>query len=213
MQETYIGHRIKFLNSETTGITLEISGMSSENMVEKYSVSYDDEDKIERVTQDQLIIGEKISKTDFFKRLIKNIQSINEQTREYASSILCDFLEFDIQNFNMEALKNGIEIIIEQIKIEKNINVEHKLVEGLFEFIWHKKITIFKEVELLERLTLIDKYYIWSYLGDEITENIESYNSLKLSDYYSKNIEKWKEKDIQMYGIDKMNEYYNKLKK
>ena len=213
MQEIFIRHRIKFFNSEKTGITLQMSSLSSENMVEKYSVSYDTEDKIERVTQDQLVIGEKISDTIFFECLIRNIQSINEETREYASSIICNFLEFEIQDFNLEALKNGIDIIIEQIKIEKNINVEQNLVEGLFEFIWQKKISFFEEVELLESLTEIDKYYIWSYLGNEIIEDIESYNSLKLSDYYSKNIEKWKEKDIQMYGIDKMNEYYNKLRK
>jgi hypothetical protein len=213
MQETFIGHRFKFINSEKTGVTLELSRLSNENMLEKYSISYDDKPKIERVTQDQIILGEKISKTDFFRRLTRDIQSMNDQTREYASSILCDFLEFDIQDLNLGVLKIGIDKVIEQIKIENNINVEQKLVEGLFEFIWHKKITKIDEVKLLEGLTEIDKYYIWSYLGDEITEDIESYKSIKLSDYYSKNIEKWKERDIQMYGIEKMNEYYKKLKK
>lgn len=205
MQETFIGHRFKLINSGKTGVILGLNSLSIEKMVEKYSISYDDEPKIERVTQDQIICGEKISKDDFFGRLIRDIQSTNDQTREYASAILCDFLEFGIQDIDLEILKIGIEKIIEQITLENNKNVEHKLVEGLFEFIWHKKLTKINEVELLERLTEIDKYYIWSYLGDEITDDIESYNSLKLSTYYSKNIEKWKEKDISMYRIERMN--------
>ena len=47
MKETFVGHRIKLLNSEKTGITLELSSLSSENMVEKYSVSFDRENIIE----------------------------------------------------------------------------------------------------------------------------------------------------------------------
>ncbi|WP_305952614.1 hypothetical protein [Emticicia oligotrophica] len=210
MQETFIGHRFKFINSEKIGITLELNSLSNDNKAKKYSISYDNESKIDTVNQDQIILGEKISKIDFFLRLVRDIQSNDDQTREYASSTLCDFLEFDTQDFNLEVLENGIDIIIEQIKIEKNINVEQKLVEGIFEFIWLKRITKIKEIGLLERLTEIDKYYIWSYLGDEITEDVDGYNSEKLNDYYSKNIEKWKEKDILMYGEEKMNEYTNK---
>ena len=211
MKETFIGHKIKLLNSEKTGITLELNSWSSENMAEKYSVSFDRENIIERITENDISFGKKVSKNDFFKRLIRDIQSSEEKTREFASAILCDFLEFEIVDFDLMILNVGIEKIIEQITVEKNINAEHKLVEGLFEFIWHKKISTKAEIELLERLTEIDKYYIWSYLGDEIMEDIKSYDSEKLNQYYSKNIEKWKEKDIQMYGKEKMEEYYNKL--
>ncbi|PKH52909.1 hypothetical protein CXF68_20365 [Tenacibaculum sp. Bg11-29] len=213
MKETFIGHKFKLLNSEETGITLELNSWSSKNMVEKYSVSFDKENLIERITKDKISFGEKVSKTDFFKRLIRDIQSSGEKTREFASAILCDFLEFDIADFDLNVLKIGIEKVIEQIIVEKNINAEHKLVEGLFEFVWYKRISKKAEIELLERLTEIDKYYVWSYLGDEIKEDLESYNSEKLSQYYSNNIEKWKEKDIQMYGKEKMEKYYAKLNK
>jgi len=213
MKETFIGHKFKILNSGKTGITLELSSSSSENMVEKYSVSFDKENIIERITKDKISFGEKVSKTDFFKRLIRDIQSSDEKTRELASAILCDFLEFDITDFDLNVLKTGIEIVIEQITIEKNINAEHKLVEGLFEFIWHKRISKKAEIGLLERLTEIDKYYVWSYLGDEIKEDIKSYDSEKLNQYYSNNIEKWKEKDIRIYGKEKMEKYYAKLNK
>jgi len=213
MRETFIGHKINLLNSEKTGITLELNSWSSENMEEKYSVSLDKENVIERITKDQLSFGEKVSKTDFFQRLIRDIQSSEEKTREFASAILCDFLEFDIADFDLDILELGIEKIIEQITVEENINSEHKLVEGLFEFIWSKKISNSEEIKLLERLTEIDKYYIWSYLGDEIIEDIKSYNSKILSEYYSENIEKWKEKDIQLYGKEKVEKYYSGINK
>lgn len=213
MKETFVGHKCKLLNSEKTGITLELNSWSSENMEEKYSVSFDKENIIERITKDHIFFEVKVSKTDFFQRLIRDIQSSEGKTREFASAILCDFLEFDIADLDLDILKRGIEKLIGQITIEENINSEHKLVEGLFEFIWSKKISSSEEIELLERLTEIDKYYIWSYLGGEIIEDIKSYNSKKLSEYYSENIEKWKEKDIQLYGKEKAEKYYNGINK
>jgi len=213
MDKTFIGHKAKLLNPEMEGIILQMNSWSSEKMVPKYAISLDNDIKIVRVTKENISFGEKISDETYFNRILRDIQSEEELTREHASEILCDFLEFEIENIDLSVLKSGIQKIIEQIKVENNINSEHKLVEGLFEFIWHKKISEKAEIELLERLTEIDKYYVWSYLGDEIKEDIKSYDSEKLNDYYSKNIEKWKEKDIQMYGKEKMEKYYDKLNK
>jgi hypothetical protein len=213
MKETFVGHRIKLLNSEKTGITLELSSLSSENMVEKYSVSFDRENIIERITENNISFGEKVSKIDFFERLIKNIQASEEKTREFASEILCDFLEYDIADFDLNILEIGIEKIIGQLKQENNANIEQKLAEAIFEFIWHEKMSNNQKTELLEKLTEINSYSVWSYLGDELEEDIEKYNSQKLKKYYTENIQKWKEKDEQMYGKEKMEEYYNKLNK
>ena len=213
MKETFIGNKCKLLNSEKTGITLELNSWSSENMEEKYSVSFDVENIIQRITENQLSFGEKISKADFFKQLVRDIQVSDEPTREFASAILCDFLEFDIADFDLNTLKLGIEKIIKQLTTEKNANVEQKLAEGLFEFIWHKRLSKKEEIELLERLTEIDSYQVWSYLGDEIVEDLKSYNSKRLNKYYSENIEKWKEKDIQLYGKEKAEKYYNEQNK
>ena len=167
MKETFIGHKFKLLNSQKTGITLELNSWSTENMVEKYSVSFDKEIKIERITEKHISFGDKVSRTDFFNRLIRDIQSKEEKTREFASAILCDFLEFDIDNFELKILKLGIEKLIEQLKVEKNVNAEQKLAEGLFEYILSKKLTKKEELELLERLTEIDSYQICHYLNDE----------------------------------------------
>ena len=213
MNENLIGHKIKLVNSEKTGITLEMSNLSTENFVEKYSVSFDNEKIIERITKENLSFGEEVSKIDFYNRLIRDIQASEEKTREFASAILCDFLEFDIANFDLNILKLGIEKIIEQLKTEKSANVEQKLAEGLFEFIWYKKLSKKAEIELLERLTEIKSYQVWSYLGDELEEGIEKINSQKLKKYYAENIQKWKEKNEQMYGKNKMEKYYTKLNK
>ena len=141
MNKTFIGHKAKLLNSETRGIILQMNSWSSENMVEKYAISLDNYIKIERVTEDNISFGEKVSDETYFNRIIRDIQSEEELTREYATEILCDFIEFEIENIDLNLLKLGIDKIIEQIKVENNINAEHKLVEGLFEFIWHKKIS------------------------------------------------------------------------
>ena len=172
MKKILIGHKFKLLNSEKTGITLDLTRWNSEKMVEKYSVSYDEESKIERITEDLIHFGEEVSKIEFFERLIRDIQSKEEITREFASEILCDFLEFSIVDFELENLELGIDKIIEQIQIEKNINVEQKLSEGLFEFIWQEKMSIDQKTELLEGLTDINSYSVWSYLGSELEEDI-----------------------------------------
>ena len=87
------------------------------------------------------------------------------------------------------------------------------MAEAIFEFIWHEKMSNNQKTELLEKLTEINSYSVWSYLGDELEEDIEKYNSQKKKKYYTENIQKWKEKDEQMYGKEKMEEYYNKLNK
>ncbi|BDD03864.1 hypothetical protein [Aureibacter tunicatorum] len=200
MEKTFIGHKAKLLNPEKEGIILQMNYLNSEKMVPTYNVSLDRDIKIVKTTEDSLSFGEKVPIEMYFNRIIRDIQSEEVLTREYAAETLCNFLEFELKTIDLNLLKSGIQKIIEQIKVENNINTEQKLVEGLFEFIWHKKISKKAEIELLEKLTEIDKYYIWSYLGDEIMEDIKSYDSEKLNNYYSKNIEKWKEKDIQMYG-------------
>jgi len=199
MNKTFIGHKAKLLNSETRGIILQMNSWSSENMVEKYAISLDNDIKIERVTEDNISFGEKVSDETYFNRIIRDIQSEEELTREYATEILCDFIEFEIENIDLNLLKLGIDKIIEQIKVENNINAEHKLVEGLFEFIWHKKISKKAEIDLLERLTEIDKYYVWSYLGDQLEDELDNYQSDKLYKYYSENKNKWDEKNKSLY--------------
>ena len=199
MNKTFIGHKAKLLNPEKRGIILQMNSWSSENMVEKYAISLDNDIKIERVTEDNISFGEKVSDETYFNRIIRDIQSEEELTREHATEILCDFLEFEIENVDLNPLKLGIEKIIEQIKVENNINAEHKLVEGLFEFIWHKKISKKAEIELLERLTEIDKYYVWSYLGDQLEDELDNYQSDKLYKYYSENKNKWDEKNKSLY--------------
>ncbi|WP_157961043.1 hypothetical protein [Lutibacter citreus] len=155
------------MNSKKTGIILELNGWCSENMVEKYTVSFDSESSIERIAEEYISFGDKVSDIDFFNRLIRDIQSPNDKTRKFASKILCDFVEFEILEFDLNILKLGIEKIIEQIEIEKNVNIEKILVEGLFEFICSEKLTKQEEIELLERLTEINSSQICAYLDEE----------------------------------------------
>ncbi|MDV7186068.1 hypothetical protein R3X25_02140 [Lutibacter sp. TH_r2] len=167
MKKTFIGHKFQLLNSKKTGIILELNGWCSENMIEKYTVSFDTECKIERITKEHISIENKVSTKDFYNRLIRDIQSSNKKTREFASKILCDFMEFEITDININILKPGIEKIIEQIKIENNVTIEQILVASLFEFISSEKLTKKEEIELLERLTEINSSQICNYLNEE----------------------------------------------
>lgn len=200
MKETFVGHRFQLLYSKITGIVLSLSCWASESNIPKYSASFDNEAKVERITKDNISLGEKVSDIDFFDRLIRDIQSTEEITREFASEILCDFLEDKIEVFDLETINSRIEKVIDQIKIENNINVEHKLVEGLFEFIWHEKLSKKAEIDLLERLIEIDSYYTWSYLESQLEDDLENLNSTKLNKYYIENKPKWDEKNDSIYG-------------
>ena len=209
MKKIFIGHKVKLLNSEQEGITLQINSWSSENMVEKYAVSLDNEIKIKRIIEKNISVGEQVSNKIYFDRLIRDIQSQDELTRIFASEILCDFLEFEIDKFDLQLLEIGIERIISQIRIEKNIKTEQKLVEGLFEYIWQKKTSKKVKIELLERLTKIDSYYIWSYLGDELEGDYENLSSQILNKYYKENKTKWAEKnEHSIKKITKPNKNY-----
>ncbi len=210
MKDTFIGCKVKLIDSSKTGIVFNLNSQVINQSLDKYIVSFDSEIRIEQLTEEKLHFEEEVSKTILFKRLIRDIRSFDIKTREVVSLLLCDFIEIEVTDFDLEVLKDGVEQMIQQIKEEKNINIEHKLVEGVFEFIWHKKNSKNEEIELLERLTEIDKYYVWSYLGDELGDDVTKYSSNKLNNYYSENIHKWKEKDREIYGKEKMERYYNK---
>ncbi|WP_459212271.1 hypothetical protein [Aquimarina rhabdastrellae] len=210
MKDTFIGYKVKLIDSSKTGIVFKLNSQVINQSLDKYIVSFDNEIRIEQLTEEKLHFEEEISKTILFKRLIRDIRSFEIKTREVVSLLLCDFIEIEVTDFDLEVLKDGVEQMIQQIKEEKNINIEQKLVEGVFEFIWHKKMSKNEEIELLERLTEIDKYYVWSYLGDELDDDITKYSSNKLNNYYSENIHKWNEKDREIYGKEKIERYYNK---
>lgn len=140
MKEIFVKHQLRLLNSKEKGIAHKLDSWSSQKMIEKYSVSFDNESKIERIREEQISFGERVSDTIFFNRLLRDIESYDTKTRGFASVILCSFLEDKIEHFDLNILKKGIEKIVKQITVEKNPNAEHKLVEGLFEYIWWKNL-------------------------------------------------------------------------
>lgn len=108
-----------------------------------------------------------MSKIEFFKRLLRDIQSNDDLTRIYASEILCDFLEFDIENFDLLTLKYGLSKSVDQLNVENNFDVEQKLAEGLFEFIWSNKMSKDETREFLIKLTTTNSIQVSSYLNDD----------------------------------------------
>ena len=165
--EYSIRHRFEMKKNNQKGIILSSSKILSENWIEKYTISFDEINKIERIPVDEVVIKNEISKTEFFERLILNIQSEDETTRIFASDILCDFIEFDSMDFDFKKLQKGITIVIQQLKKEKNIDAEHKLTESIFEFIWLEKMSNEEKKDLLIQLVAIDSIKICTYIEDE----------------------------------------------
>lgn len=141
MNKTYIGYKFELLNSNKTGITLSLHSVNNKNSNDHLLLSFDNENKIETLSTEEISIGANISQSEIFNRLVKHIQSTDQRTREIASEMISNFMEFDTENFDNQLLQLGVEMMIDQIIIEENINVEHKLVEGIFEFIWSKKLS------------------------------------------------------------------------
>ncbi|KAA9345794.1 hypothetical protein [Adhaeribacter soli] len=189
-----VSQRVVLVTTKETGITLSSSKMLSENWVEKFTVSLDDSEKIERVRISDVLIKEKVSVQDYFKRLIRDIQSPDERTREYASEVLCNFIEFNSAGFDLNLLKSGVESIVKQLRTEKNSDVELKLAEGLFEFVWYGQLQMEEEISLLERLTEIDSFHIWNYMNDEDYMKIS-----KVKQYIEMNKNKWQSRYDNIY--------------
>ena len=160
-----IRHRFELKNSNQTGVVLFSGKILSEHW--KYTVSFDKTNRVERVLLHEVIIKNEVSKTDYFERLILNIQSGEEITRVFASDILCDFIEFNSIDLDLKTLQKGIEIVIKQLKEEKNIDVEQKLIESIFEFIWLEKMSSEEKKDLLILLTKIESTTICGYIDDE----------------------------------------------
>ena len=178
-----VGVQAELTKTNQKGITLLISKISTENWKEKYSFSFDDDVKIERISIEDVKLNEEVPKTIFFERLLRDIQSKEDQTRIYASEILCDFLEFDIEDFDLPTLKSGLDKSIDQLKVESNFDVEQKLAEGLFEFIYSNKMTKDEKREFLIKLTSTNSLQVCNYLEDDeflaIPEVVEYVNRIR----------------------------------
>ncbi len=172
MEDTFIGYNCSINNSTKTGVTLELNSSSLEDFKEHYIVSLDDSLMIERVPKNKIQIKNKLNGNDFFKRLIRDIQSTDETTRINISRILIGFNEFSLYTIDSNLLIKHLEIILKILEHEENVDVEYNLIESIDELLMSTSLKMNEKIWLLERLTKIDSPSIYNLLEgrDEFSE-------------------------------------------
>ena len=142
----------------------------------KAQFSFNCKIQIERISLTDLEIGLVKSDIEILDRLLRDITSTNNETKEQAAEILCNFIEETGPHLEINQLQTAINAIVNQITIEDKWNVGQKLGEAIYEFICLHKIDKKTEFELVKRLALSNKDYLHSYLDNEEYLEIKEVN-------------------------------------
>ena len=142
----------------------------------KAQFSFNNKIQIDRISLTDLEIGLVKSDSEILDRLLRDITSTNNETKEWAAEILCNFIEETGPFLEVDKLQTAINTMVDQIATEDNWNVGQKLGEGIYGFICLQKIDKKAEFELVKRLALLDKDYLHSYLDDEEYLHIKEVN-------------------------------------
>ena len=169
-----IGHIANHKTTNEQGLIL--GEISFNNTGWKAQFSYDNKIEIDSINLSELNIGELRSDNESLSRLLRDINSTSEQTREWASEILCNFIEEAGADIELDTLQSAVNKMVDRITIEDNWKVGQKLGEGIYEFICLQKIDKTAELELIKKLALLDKDFLYSYLDDEEYLQIKEVN-------------------------------------
>lgn len=185
MIEDLTGYKVRVTDSSKFGIVLEVSKENGEDW--KYSVSHDSDEIISRLLPENIQPIEKIEDIIFFKRLLRDLNSSDRQTRICSSVILCNYVEDNNSLIHFYELYEGMRIILERLKIEKDPDVGYKLSESIFEIIWLEKLDEKKETELLIEIAQINSDWTLSYLDNEDyikIQEVKEYVESKKKEYH-----------------------------
>ena len=160
-----IGHIAIIKSTSESGLIL--GEINVNNTGWKSQFSYDDKLLIVRLSMEEFTIGELTSDEIILERLSRDIHSDFLQTRQWASEMLCNFIEESGAYIDFEFLKVSINKIVDRLSIEDVDDVGQKLSEGIFESICLQKLEKSAELELVKKLANLDKDYLYTYLDDE----------------------------------------------
>lgn len=173
MEEDYIAlnnntkQEFRAILKSTSESGLILGEINENNTGWKTQFSIDDKPLIKLVSPSDINITEKVSANDFLFRLIRDINSNDVSTRIIASEILCYYIEFNSFRIDYQLLEKAVEFMIYRLTIKDEFDVEQKLSEGIFEFIWLGKMDKNSEKELIIKLAKLDKDCLFPYLDDE----------------------------------------------
>ncbi len=155
------------LNKISNEKGIVIGEFNENNTGWKVQFSLDNNTLIQLATSNDLLIIGNCDNNTFLERLVRDIYAEDLETRQWASEILCYFIESNGSELDFDLLTYSVNKMIERLSIEDNYDVEQKLSEGIFEFIWLEKLTKEKERNLIIQLAGINKDTLFCYLDDE----------------------------------------------
>jgi hypothetical protein len=155
------------LNTLSNEKGIIIGEFNENNTGWKIQFSLDHSSNIQLITSKEITITGICDDTVFLERLIRDIYSEDLKTRQWASLVLCDFIEFNGEELELDLLNKSIDKMVERLSIENDYEVEKKLSEGLFEFLCLEKLTQKDEQKLVIQLANLNKEVLFCYLNNE----------------------------------------------
>ena len=129
--------------------------------------SFDNKSIVKRLDINEIELTGKINNDNLLLRLARDIFSTDSKTKLWTSEILCYFIEEYGADLKLENLRQTIDKMIELLSKDNDYDIDQKLAEGIFEFIWLNKLDKNEEKRLLIRLAKLNKDVLFCYLDDE----------------------------------------------
>ncbi|WP_417887963.1 hypothetical protein [Zunongwangia sp.] len=129
--------------------------------------SFDNKSIVKRLDINEIELTGKIDNDNLLLRLARDIFSTDSKTKLWTSEILCSFIEEYGADLKLENLGQTIDKMIELLSKDNDYDIDQKLAEGIFEFIWLNKLDKKEEKRLLIRLAKLNKDVLFCYLDDE----------------------------------------------
>jgi len=152
---------------ETSESGIILNERNENNTGWKVQFSFDDKSLVKRFNPDELNIHNKINDNLLLERLIRDINSDDLNTRQWSSEVLCYFIEEVGSELDFNLLKSSVDEMKNSLSVEEDFDVQLKLSEGIFEFIYLQKLDKSSEYNLITKLAALNKDVLYTYLDDE----------------------------------------------
>ena len=180
----YYRHKAKLNSTSEEGIILE--EINENNTGWKAQLSLDNKVLIKRVHLNEITILEKVKDEFILERLTRDINSEDLNTQLWSSEILCNFIENYGNSIDIQKLEKSISVIIDKLSLENEYEIEQKLAELIFEYLWLERIDKKAEEEFIIKLAKLNKDCLYCYLDDEeylLLEEVKEFIDRKNIEY------------------------------
>ena len=172
--KSLMGHIAVHKATNEQGLILEEININNTGWKAQFSL--DNKIQIDRINLTDLEIGSIRSDSEILDRLLRDITATNNETREWAAEMLCNFIEQAGADLQIDELQTAINTMVHKIADEDNWNIGQMLGEGIYEFICLQKIDKKDELALVKELALLGKDFLYSCLDDEEYLQIKEVN-------------------------------------